>query len=135
MRFVARLRRAARRGGLALALLATAPPLAGARELQPLMLGWEQHFTVTWDATQRRGRPVVEGYVVNRSPYRVGRVQLLVDSLDEAERVVDQRVSWVPGDLGGDSRVYFVAAVTPAARYRVRVFAYDRVDEASATIP
>jgi hypothetical protein len=121
--------------GLALALLTTAPPLATARELQPLMLGWEQHFTVTWDATQRRGRPLVEGYVINRSPYRVGRVRLLVDSLDDAGRVVDQRVSWVPGELGGDSRLYFDVPVTPAARYRVRVFSYDRVDEASLTIP
>jgi hypothetical protein len=121
--------------GLALALLTTAPPRAAARELQPLMLGWEQHFTVTWDATQRRGRPLVEGYVINRSPYRVGRVRLLVDSLDDAGRVVDQRVSWVPGELGGDSRLYFDVPVTPAARYRVRIFSYDRVDEASLTIP
>jgi hypothetical protein len=121
--------------GLALALLTTAPPRAAARELQPLMLGWEQHFTVTWDATQRRGRPLVEGYVINRSPYRVGRMRLLVDSLDDAGRVVDQRVSWVPGELGGDSRLYFDVPVTPAARYRVRVFSYDRVDEASLTIP
>jgi hypothetical protein len=135
MRRVTRLHRTVQSMALALTLLAAAPPSAEARELQPLMLGWEQHFSVTWDATQRQGRSVVEGYVINRSPYRVGRVRLLIDSLDDAGRVVDQRVRWVPGDLGGDSRLYFDVAVTPAARYRVRVFSYDRLDEASLTIP
>jgi hypothetical protein len=135
MRRVTRLHRTVQGVALALTLLAAAPPSAEARELQPLMLGWEQHFSVTWDATQRQGRSVVEGYVINRSPYRMGRVRLLIDSLDEGGRVVDQRVRWVPGDLGGDSRLYFDVAVTPAARYRVRVFSYDRLDEASLTIP
>jgi hypothetical protein len=135
MRRVTRLGRTVQGVALALALLAATPPSAEARELQPLMLGWEQHFTVTWDAIQRRGRPVVEGYVINRSPYRVGRVRLLIDSLDEAGRILDQRVSWVPGELGGDSRLYFDVPVAPAIRYRVRVFSYDRVDEASVTIP
>jgi hypothetical protein len=132
---VTRLGRTVQGAALALALLAATPPIAEARELQPLMLGWEQHFTVTWDATQRRGRPVVEGYVINRSAYRMGRVRLLVDRLDEAGRVLDQRVSWVLGELGGDSRLYFDVPVAPAPRYRVRVFTYDRVDEASLTIP
>ena len=115
---------------LGLALVVAVPSVTAARELQPLMLGWEQHFSVTWDSIQRRGRPVVEGYVINRSPYRVGHLRILVDSLDEAGRIVDQRVSWVLGELGGDSRLYFDVPVTPAARYRVRVFSYDRVDEA-----
>jgi hypothetical protein len=99
------------------------------------MRGWEQHFSVTWDAIQRHGRLEVEGYVNNRSPYRVGNVRVLVDSLDDAGRLVDQRVSWALGELGGDSRVYFDVPVTPAAHYRVRVFSYDRVDEASLMLP
>ena len=123
--------------GLALGvvLLLAAPGVAPARELQPLMWGWEQHFSVTWDPLQRRGRLEVEGYVNNRSPYRVGNLRILVDSLDDAGRIVDQRVSWVLGELGGDSRLYFRVPVTPAAHYRVRVFSYDRVDQASVTRP
>jgi hypothetical protein len=120
---------------LGLVLLAPAPGAGAARELQPLMLGWEQHFSVTWDAVQRRDRPVVEGYVINRSSYRIGRLRVLVDSLDDGGRLVDQRVSWVLGELGGNSRLYFEVPVVPAARYHVRVFSYDRVDEASLTIP
>jgi hypothetical protein len=116
---------------LGLVLLMAAPGVAPARELQPLMRGWEQHFSVTWDTIQRHGRLEVEGYVNNRSPYRVGNVRVLVDSLDDVGRIVDQRVSWVLGELGGDSRIYFDVPVTPAAHYRVRVFSYDRVDQAS----
>ena len=85
---------------LGLVLLLAAPGVAPARELQPLMRGWEQHFSVTWDTIQRHGRLEVEGYVNNRSPYRVGNVRVLVDSLDDAGRIVDQRVSWVLGELG-----------------------------------
>jgi len=120
---------------LGLVLLLVTPAVAPARELQPLMRGWEQHFSVTWDSIQRHGRLEVEGYVNNRSPYRVGNVRVLVDSLDDAGRIVDQRVSWALGELGGDSRVYFDVPVTPAAHYRVRVFSYDRVDEASLMLP
>ena len=99
------------------------------------MRGWEQHFSVTWDTVQRRGRLEVEGYVNNRSPYRVGNLRVLVDSLDDSGRSVDQRVSWVLGELGGDSRLYFEVPVAPAARYRVSVFSYDRVSEASLSFP
>jgi hypothetical protein len=120
---------------LGLGLLLAAPGVAPARELQPLMRGWEQHFSVTWDTVQRRGRLEVEGYVNNRSPYRVGNLRVLVDSLDDSGRIVDQRVSWVLGELGGDSRLYFEVPVAPAARYRVSVFSYDRVSEAGLSFP
>ena len=116
---------------IGLLLVSATPTVVPARELRPIMLGWEQHFTVTWEAAQRRGRPEVTGYVNNRSPHRVGNLRVLVDSLDDAGRIVDQRVSWVLGELGGDSRLSFEVAVTPAARYRVSVFSYDRIDQAA----
>jgi hypothetical protein len=120
---------------LGLVLLLATPGVTPARELQPLMHGWEQHFSVTWDTIQRHGRPEVEGYVNNRSPYRVGHVRVLVDSLDDAGAIVDQRVSWVLGELSGDSRLYFDVPVTSAAQYRVRVFSYDRIEDASIMFP
>jgi hypothetical protein len=120
---------------LGLALVLAAPGLAPAQELQPLMQGWEQHFSVTWDTIQRRGRTEVEGYVINKSPYRVGRVRVLVDSLDNANRVVDQKVAWVPGESAGGDRLYFSVAVAPAAQYRVRVFSYDRIEYAQIMSP
>lgn len=116
---------------LGLLIVAATPPIVRAQELSPLMLGWEQHFTVTWDAVQRRGRQEVAGYVLNRSPYRVGNVRVLVDSVDATGRIVSQRVSWVLGELGADSRLYFEVPTTPAASYRVSVFSYDRIDQAA----
>ena len=120
---------------LGFVLLVGVPGVAPARELQPLMRGWEQHFSLTWNTVQRHGRLEIEGYVNNRSPYRVGRLRVLVDSLDDGGRIVDERVSWVLGELGGDSRLYFEVPVTQAAHYRVGVFSYDRVDEASLVFP
>jgi hypothetical protein len=120
---------------LLLAVPAAAPAATPARELQPLMNGWEQHLSVTWDTIQRRDRVEVGGYVINRSPYRIGRLRVLVDSLDDAQRIVDQKVSWVAGELPGDSRLYFEVPVTPAAQYRVRVFSYDRIEEAKLMSP
>jgi hypothetical protein len=120
---------------LGLVLLLALPGVAPAQELQPLMQGWEQLFSVTWDKIERRGRTEVEGYVINRSPYRIDRVRVLVDSLDDANRVVDQKVGWVPGELPGDSRLYFTVAVPPAAQYRVRVFSYGRLESAQIMSP
>jgi hypothetical protein len=120
---------------LGLGVLLLSPGVAPARELQPLIRGWEQYFSVTWDTVQRRGRVEVEGYINNGSPYRVGNLRVLVDSLDDTGRIVNQRVSWVLGELGGDSRLYFEVPVPPAARYRVSVFSYDRVSEASLSFP
>jgi hypothetical protein len=116
---------------LGLLLVSVTPAVGRTQDLRPLMLGWEQHFTVTWETAQRRGRPIVAGYVDNRSPYRVGNVRVLVDGLDDSGRIVDQRVSWVLGELGAGSRLSFEVPATPAARYRVSVFSYDRIDQAA----
>src|SRR5262245_40290028 len=99
--------RVVRELGLGLMLLLAVPGVVPAQEIQPHMQGWEQHFSVTWDTMQGRGRTEVEGYVINKSPYRVGRVRVLVDSLDDANRVVAQKVAWVPGESAGGDRLYF----------------------------
>ena len=96
-----------------------------AAELQPLKEDSER-LSVTWDVADRRGRQVVEGYVNSRSSYPVLNLRVLVDRLDEAGRILDQRVAWVPGTLGADERLYFRVPVDAAPRYRVRVFSYDR---------
>ena len=127
--------RAVRTLVLGLLLLLVAPGAAPAQERQPLMQGWEQYFSATWDAVQRRGRTEVEGYLMNKSSYRIGRVRVLVDSLDNANRVVDQKVAWVAGESAGGDRLYFSVPVTPAAQYRVRVFSYDRIEYAQIMSP
>ena len=63
------------------------------------MAGWEQHFTVTWDQAENRGKPVLQGYVNNISPYTVRAVRILVETLDGAGETTSQRVAWVPGEM------------------------------------
>jgi len=119
-------------GALLVILLAAASPASvGARELRPLDLGWERIFTVTWDTVQQRGRPVVEGYVNNISPYDMAGVRVLVDSLDAGGHVVDQRLGWLPGGLRGGAHLYFEVPVVAADHYQVRVFSYERFESAS----
>ena len=46
---------------LGLLLLLAVPGVGAAQELQPLIQGWEQHFSVTWDKVQRRIPPAADG--------------------------------------------------------------------------
>lgn len=109
---------------------ATLLPLMGqASTLEPLSPGWDWIFKIQWDATTRRGKPVLEGYLTNDSPYTLTAIKLLAESLDAQGGIVSQRVDWVPGTLTPFSRTYFsVSAPQPSTSYRIRVFAFDRVE-------
>jgi hypothetical protein len=98
------------------------------RELQPLVVGWERYFVLTWEPFESRGRPGVSGRVNNVSPHSVRNIQVLVESLDGGGQIVAQKIAWVPGDLGGGGSLYFEVPVTSSPSYRVRIFAYDRVE-------
>ena len=114
---------------IVLALTAlSASPQSVAAELHPLVAGWEQHFRVDWQPGKYRAKPVVEGYVNNLSPYHTRMIRVLVDSLDANGQITAQKIAWVPGDLGGGSRLFFQVPTAPAPAYRVRVFSYDRVE-------
>jgi hypothetical protein len=105
------------------------PAMPGmAAELQPLMAGWERVFTVNWQPGQYRGKPAVEGYVNNVSPYHTANIMVLVENLDAGGRVTNQQIAWVAGDLLGGGRLFFQIPAAPAPAYRVRVFSYDRVE-------
>jgi len=114
----------------ALTLVLPACSMPASRTLHPLNLGWEQQLSLTWEAGERRGHLIVSGYVNNTSPYDLTNVRLLVEALDEAGQVVDQRVGWALGELRGSGRLYFEVPIAPAPRYRVRVFSYDRLESA-----
>ena len=108
--------------------LALATPSIG-RVLEPMVVGWERIFKLDYEAKDKAGRPVVSGYVHNDSPYTIARVQLLVEGLDRNGAILGQRVDWVPGALTPFSRAYFESpAPQRAPQYRVRVFAYDRIE-------
>ena len=96
--------------------------------LQPLVVGVEQHMTIEWQIEPREQAIVVWGYVNNRSPYTFDRLRVLVDALGPDGAILAQRLSWVPGLLGGGGRAYFEVPMVPAPGYQVRVFSYDRVE-------
>jgi hypothetical protein len=110
------------------------PGVAGSqgreKTLYTLVPGWERVFKIDWEVSERRGQPMVGGYLVNDSPYTVSHVRLLVDGLDDKGAVVAQRISWVPGStLTPFSRVSFeVPAPGRHPKYQVTVFAYDRIE-------
>jgi hypothetical protein len=56
------------------------------------------------------------------------RGRLLVETLDGAGQVTNQRIAYVPGELGGGGRLYFQVPTAPAPAYRVRVYSYDRME-------
>ena len=112
---------------VAVAILAGATAVP-AREIQPHMAGWEQHFTLEYRPGEFRGKPVVEGTVTNISPYLMTRVGLLVDTLDANGNITSQRVAWLGGDLPGGGHDYFSIPTPPAPAYRVRVYSYDRIE-------
>jgi hypothetical protein len=115
---------------LFLVLVAVAPATADMKILQPHDPTWERIFKLNWQAGEKKGQPVVEGYVVNNSPYTIGQVQLLVDALDENGNTIAQKVSWLASDaMEPFSRRYFeVPAPAPAPRYQIRVYSFDRIE-------
>ena len=99
--------------------------------LEPLVVGWERIFKLQWEVGDRRGTPVVSGYLVNDSPYRVTAVRLLIDALDGSGTVVAQKIGWAnAGTMEPFTRASFELPLppVPAATYRLRVFAFDRVE-------
>ena len=118
-----------------IAVMMVTAPAASRAELKPLMTGWERILALKWGPGQYRGKPVVEGYVENISPYDLTRIRILVESLDQAGSVTAQRVEWVPGELRGGGHLFFQVPAPPAPAYRVQVFSYDRIEsESSGTI-
>jgi hypothetical protein len=87
-------------------------------------------FRVEWElGRSKTGAPQISGYVYNEYGRPVNRVQLLVEALDGADRVLAQRYQWLPGTLDAFGRGYFEVDRLPAAeRYRVTVHAYNILD-------
>jgi hypothetical protein len=109
-----------------LALLgSTATPVAPA-SLSPLVVDWQRYFTINWQVTQKNGRSLVAGTVLNTSTCGAKRVQLLIDALNSSGGLIDQRVVWLGLDLNAGGHAYFEAPTTAsAASHKVSVFAFE----------
>jgi hypothetical protein len=84
----------------------------------------EADLRLEWAASEdRRGRPIVSGYVYNQraGSYATG-VRLLVEALDASGQAVGSTGGLVFGDVPPSGRSYFeLKAPTGAASYRVTI--------------
>jgi hypothetical protein len=107
-----------------------------AGSLRPLVIGWQQFFTVDWQSAERRGRPIVQGRIYNNWGLAASDVRLLVNGLDPAGQVVEQRVAWLGTLLTpGTTAPFEVALQRPASAYRVEVFSFDWVQADGQSTP
>ena len=117
-----------RRGGLVLVaalMLTTASPSIGAAQSYGIY-GTERYFTVESEVGERRGRPVVSGYVTSQFGFGVRNVRLRVEALDAANAVVSTQIGYASGQVLPGGRVYFeVPVAEKAPKYRVTVLSFD----------
>ncbi|PYM13898.1 MAG: hypothetical protein DMD81_19705 [Candidatus Rokuibacteriota bacterium] len=90
----------------------------------------ERWFRLDWTVEPDTGQErKLEGHVENVSGRPVTDVQLLIQSLDAAGNLLDQRRQWLGGGLPSGVRQYFaVRQLPPAAQYRVNVWSYRPVE-------
>jgi hypothetical protein len=85
----------------------------------------DRFFGLEWGGGERRGRPNVNGYIVNNYRMRAGNVQLRVESLDAGGKTV-ATTSGNVADVPPGGRVYFEVPVKDKApRYRVTITGWD----------
>ena len=85
----------------------------------------DRYFGLEWTGGERRGRPNVNGYVVNNYRVRAANMRLLVESLDANGKTIDTTSGSV-ADVPPGSRVYFEVPVRQKApRYRVTITGWD----------
>lgn len=101
---------------VALALLLGSGPVAA-----ELASSKDGSFTLEWEAAERRGRPVVRGYIRNEFPLPATDVQLRIEGLDATGRVVATTIGYLPRTVTNDRQYFEVRVPAPAASYRVTV--------------
>jgi hypothetical protein len=85
----------------------------------------DRFFGLEWANGERRGRPNVNGYVVNNYRVRAANMRLLVESLDATGKVLDT-TSGAIADVPPGGRVYFEVPVKQkTARSRVTITGWE----------
>ena len=88
--------------------------------------GTDSYFKLEWQPDERRGKPLVSGYVTNQWGISVNRVRLRVEALDAAGTVVATYIGYVTGDVTPGAHVYFEVPVQQkASNYRVSVLSFN----------
>lgn len=90
--------------------------------------GTDSYFKVEWQPDERRGKPMVSGYVTNQWGLATRNVRLHVEALDAAGAVTATYLGYVFGVLTPGAHVYFEVPVqAKAPSYRVSVLSFDPV--------
>ena len=85
----------------------------------------DRYFGLEWAGGERRGRPNVNGYVVNNYRVRAANMRLVIEALDSSGKIVDTTSGFV-ADVPPGARVYFEIPVKEKApRYRVSITGWD----------
>ena len=85
----------------------------------------DRYFGLEWTGGERRGRPNVNGYIVNQYRARAENLQLRVESLDASGKTVATTRGYVANVPAG-ARVYFEVPVKDRApRYRVTIVSWE----------
>ncbi len=94
---------------------------------EPLIVGADRFFRLEWQPSRdRKGRPILEGYVFNDWGLTAERVTLLVEALDASGARVASSIAPVAGTVPPGNRAYFRAKMPPGGTtYRVRVYAFN----------
>src|SRR5262249_60184191 len=86
----------------------------------------DRHFRIEYDVSPAAARTTLSGYVYNqRAGYRAERMQLSIERLDAAGKVIGTSTTWVFGGVPPSSRAFFSTRVEPAASYRVQVLTFE----------
>jgi hypothetical protein len=112
-----------RRAAVTIALLALVAA-AGPAGAQVLGRPADGDLRLEWTAAEdRRGRPIVSGYIYNlRGGTYATSVRLLVEALDASGATVGSTSGFVFGDVPPSDRSYFEIKAPPrAASYRVSI--------------
>jgi hypothetical protein len=88
---------------------------------------FDARIRLDWQAgTSRRGRPLIQGYVLNDHGRSAANVRLLVETLDGSGAVVARTPGFVHGVVQFKDRAYFEVPLKAAgAAYRVTVTAAE----------
>ncbi|MBI4172345.1 MAG: hypothetical protein HY511_06265 [Actinobacteria bacterium] len=124
--------RAVARAGLGLLAALTAAcgtvnsHLTPSASVSTLMAGWEYHFKLDWAVEPEPGDTRrIRGSIHNQHGEYAEPVRVLVQAFDASGVVIGQRITWIPGGVGGFGRAYFdIAHLPPVDTYRVTVWDY-----------
>jgi len=85
----------------------------------------ERYFRLDWQTAAGPRGTVLSGYVYNKYSLFADRMQLRIDQLDAAGKVVGSTTTWVLGGVPAENRTWFETRVPAASSYRVEVVSFD----------